>query len=116
MSWWWSNVDFEYNGDDDNRMALGGSQSNSDILNTAINDNRGTAHISYDDDNFCLDENKDGLWLWHGTELTTYSWSFLLKSLSKSGVSLPEIIICLKLVCCFLSLTVTITQLESLPN
>ena len=29
---------------DDKRMALGGSQSNSDILNTVGNDNRGTAH------------------------------------------------------------------------
>ena len=41
-------------------MALGRSQSNSDILNTAVNDNRGTAHmLSYDDDNFYVDENKD---------------------------------------------------------
>ena len=85
-----------YNDDDDNRMALGGSQSNSDILNTAVNDNRGTAHISYDDDKFYLDENKHGLWLWHRIELTTCWWSFLLKSLSKPGVSLPEIIMSLK--------------------
>ena len=36
-----------YNDDDDNIMALGGSQSNSDILNTVVNDNRGPAHICF---------------------------------------------------------------------
>ena len=48
-----------YNDDDDNIMALGGSQSNSDILNTVVNDNRGPAHmLSYDDDHFYLDEKR----------------------------------------------------------
>ena len=36
-----------YNDDDDNIMALSGSQSNSDILNTVVNDNRGPAHICF---------------------------------------------------------------------
>ena len=56
-----ANVDIfaEYDDDDNNRMALGRSQSNSDILNTAVNDNRGTAHmLSYDDDNFHVDEKR----------------------------------------------------------
>ena len=61
ISWFWRRQCYtKYDEDDNNRMALGRSQSNSDILNTAVNDNRGTAHmLSYDEDHFHVDENKD---------------------------------------------------------